>query len=178
MKDQFLLPLLTREQLSVVAFDILTSSGIERYTRMVQRAVIRTQLRDRLRGDMDLWRAVGGRALRLLAQLRLSADRDEPEVELAVLVAALATTGSKEIDVLLAMLARESQPSLVWIAALARQLLMRRAVTVDNVAAKGETLRVRVSTVGYCAVSVRGANTPGTAGEHCQDLVACQTLAA
>lgn len=126
-------PLVTQEHLADAAFDLLTSSGIERYVRMAKRAAIRAELRERaLRDEIDAVQMFT-RSVELWSGLALLSSRGESETELAILITALSTVGPKElVDVLLMALAIEQRPSLAWIAALARKLRSERLVTVDS----------------------------------------------
>lgn len=138
--------LLTREQLADAAFGLLTSNGIERYAKVARQAAARAHLEKKIRENgPEFLRELERRSYELVARLLTTSQRDEMEVELAVLLAAISATGTVEADRLLPMLAQTTEPSLTWITGLAKHLLMRRTVTVNEDCARnpGGDLRVR-----------------------------------
>ena len=118
--------LFAEQELAEAAFDLLTSTSVDRYVRMAKQAAQRSKLSDRLRVEPTIIPEMLQHAKGLWRTLRGSTQRDVPEVELAILLALLAETGLRDIDSLLVDLSLVDSPTVAWIGALARRLLHAR----------------------------------------------------
>ncbi|MFI5298762.1 MAG: hypothetical protein ACHREM_11755 [Polyangiales bacterium] len=119
--------------LTDVAFDLFTSSAIGRYARLAKQAANVARVANSACLDFS---RVFGRALGLYQSLAASEERDLAEVELAVLLAGLAESGAKDVDLLLDLVGGSTFSQAVWVAALARVLLRERTVSVDVLRAR------------------------------------------
>ena len=115
------------EVLAETAFDLLTSSTLERYIHMAIRAALRIQSHDQSVIYPERIRQLVTVVRNRWECLLRSAQRDTPEVELAILLCMLAQNAAPEVDELLVAVAIVDRPAVVWVAALARRLLQERA---------------------------------------------------
>lgn len=113
--------------LAEAAFDLLTSSTLERYIRMATRAVLHAQQQPNWQYNAQHIPNLVTHARSLWRQLLQRGQRDVPEVELALLLTLLAQSASPDIDDLLVICALTDHPAVTWLAALARRLLRDRA---------------------------------------------------
>jgi hypothetical protein len=119
--------LFSQGELADAAFALLTSSSLERYARMAQRAAMQAHLREQLRMNPEMIPELIGQANALRRALLRSAQRDVSEVELAMLLALLARSAAPAIDRLLLDLSVVDRPAVAWVSGLARLLQERRS---------------------------------------------------
>lgn len=108
------------------AFALMTSSTVPRYVRMAmsfgeivaeRAAAIDMTVADRVALSRDLWRS-----------LVVEPVRSETEIDLALLLASIATAPDARVDHLLYRIGlNPASPSSSWVSALARSLVQRRA---------------------------------------------------
>jgi hypothetical protein len=122
--------LLNEEQRRRVAFDLLTSSGLDRYVASAQAAEVTQRLRQTLRILPDMEQVLIDRARSLSRQVLASKQRVEAEVDLAILLAALSGYASRQVDQLLAEVGLLDTLSAAWPAGLARRLRRDRFSTL------------------------------------------------
>lgn len=120
-------PLFSRDELAESAFELLTSSSVERYIRLAKGAADRSSLRLRLRQEPHILHSALDRAQVLWRELLCSEHREAGEFELAMLLPLLANASEPAVDGLLLRLATADRPNVAWPAALARRLLMGRS---------------------------------------------------
>lgn len=125
MTNESLLP---ENELAAVAFGLLTSSSIERYVHVARDAAAR--LTKQLQHVPTQWMRVVERAEHLWREAVQGTHREPAEVELAVLLSALARTATPGVDDLLAIISLIDQPPVAWLSALARNLRMHRSATL------------------------------------------------
>lgn len=121
-------PLLSQHELAKAAFGLLTSSSSERYVRIAQDSA--AGLVKKLQPDLLQWQRVLDRANRLWQEAARGTRREPSEVELAVLLSALAQTAIPNVDRLLATVSLIDRPPVAWLSALARNLRMHRSATL------------------------------------------------
>ena len=117
-------PLLSQHELAKAAFGLLTSSSTERYVRIAQDSA--AGLVKKLQPVPLRWQRVLDRANRLWQEAVRGTRRESSEVELAVLLSALAQTAIPNVDRLLATVSLIDRPPVAWLSALARNLRMQR----------------------------------------------------
>ena len=108
-----------------LAFDLLASSSVGRYVR-----VARGRAAEELAATLAL-RGIGAATLvntarRLWAGLLTRVERSEQEVDLAALLAVLASRAGADVDVLLRQIGLVDRRPVTWLAALARTLRQSR----------------------------------------------------
>ena len=121
-------PLLSQHELAKAAFGLLTSSSTERYVRIAQDSA--AGLVKKLQPVPLRWQRVLDRANRLWQEAVRGTRRESSEVELAVLLSALAQTAIPNVDRLLATVSLIDRPPVAWLSALARNLRMHRSATL------------------------------------------------
>jgi hypothetical protein len=124
--------LFTTEELANAAFDLLTSSTLERYARKAQEAAWGSRLVSKIRENPFLIPQLLDTARRLWRSLLCSVQRDVPEVELALLLSLLARTADPRVDPLLIDLSLIDRGPVTWISALARRLLGERTSNTEQ----------------------------------------------
>jgi hypothetical protein len=142
----FVEELLSDDVRRAAAFDLLTSSNIERYADSAQSSMGAQRLRQVLRILPDLEPALVARARDSLRRILASKERSDAEIDLALILAALASSGSSAIDQVLAEVGLVDTPSAAWCAALARRLRRARAVSV-GVRFSHDPLKERLSAI-------------------------------
>jgi len=151
---------LPEHELATVAFGLLTSSSIERYVRVARAAAAR--LAQGLRQVPPQWGRVLERAEHLWREAVQGTHREPAEVELAVLLSALAQTATPGVDRLLASISLLDQPPVTWLSALARNLRMHRSTTLTlGISGRPAVLRGNVrnsAAVGTLPNRFRGRN--------------------
>lgn len=122
--------LVPQPQLESLAFDLLTSSSLDRYVRMVQRAASSSKLSEALAvDDGTVERAVAARIDKLLGAIASASSRLPAEVELMLLLGLLARSGAAVAEPLLRRAALMPNPAARWVAGAARILLSGYAAT-------------------------------------------------
>ena len=120
------LPFFPESIVARAAFELLSSSSIERYVRVADYFAATPELRLLLEvsdiGPADLLNEADAR-WRTLTRAR---QREPQEVELALLLGLLATSASPDVDAFLTRLALHDRLPLAWSSAHARELLRRR----------------------------------------------------
>lgn len=129
-----------QNEVAETAFWLLTSSSVDRYVRMAKQAALRIQSRHQFVIHPQRIRQLITVARERWEYLLGSAQRDTPEVELAVLLCMLAQTAAPEVDGLLFAMAIVDRSAVAWIAALARRLLQDRASNHTEVSLQWWTL--------------------------------------
>ena len=138
-------PLLSQHELAKAAFGLLTSSSIERYVRIAQDSA--AGLVEKLQPVPLRWQCVLDRANRLWQEAVRGTRRESSEVELAVLLSALAQTAIPNVDRLLATVSLIDRPPVAWLSALARNLRMHRSATLTI----GRPTNIRGSVINSAA---------------------------
>ncbi|MBI3326726.1 MAG: hypothetical protein HYZ81_08500 [Nitrospinae bacterium] len=124
--------LFPEEKLAEAAFDLLSSSSLERYARKADEHALSSALASELRRTPFIIPDLVDMARRLWRELIRASERDVPEVELALLLGLLAQTASSDVDELLVDLAIVEAPAAAWVSSLARRLLQRRGGNADR----------------------------------------------
>jgi hypothetical protein len=112
--------MLPKDTLHAAALQLFASSTMRRYMREATRLATESGLADELRHDTERLRAAQSTASQLLSSVASANERDLTEVELAVLLCALARAAPFESASLLAD-ARDSKAA--WIRGLGTRLL-------------------------------------------------------
>ena len=108
------------------AFLLLTSSSVDRYVRVAKSLAHSSELREYLQaGRLDVEHLIA-HARELRGNLNGKKQREIEEVELAIVLAVLATNASEEVSDLLIESSLNDQQPLTWISALARRLYQQR----------------------------------------------------
>jgi hypothetical protein len=109
------------------AFLLLSSSSMNRYLRMAQGLARASSLQARLDIEELSVRDLVARAKWLWRELLSRNQRDVPEIELAIILAALTDNTAIEVSDLLVLVSLNDRPPVTWISALARRLYQSRA---------------------------------------------------
>lgn len=118
-------PILSDEQRAEITFDLLSSSGSRRYTRMASRAAIATGLVDKLCSDEknEFAATLTLRTHDLLSVIAAGKKRSVHEAELATIIAALILANTSVGGAFYALLHALNKSNLRWVSAMAHELI-------------------------------------------------------
>lgn len=149
--------LVSEDELAKTAFALWAASTARRYFRMVRSSMPVQALSQLVHTDPSTVDAIVARVRDLIPVVARGDSRTLDEVELGVLLAALERTATRAFEDISLGLAVHTAPTLVWVSALARDALARRASNMSRRArfsAAGQTMR---------PVAVRETSTPRAA---------------
>ena len=116
-------PRIDRDLLKDTAFDLLSSSTVSRFTRCAMDAAEKGGLTDSVKTDHKTVSSLTSRAQSLFNSLYKKNKRDAEEVEVAIILAALARASEKKAsDLLDKIAAHKPNSGTIWIHGLAIEL--------------------------------------------------------
>jgi len=119
----------TEQELSAATVALFASSTVDRYQRMAMGSASRTELAATIGRFPEAFLTLVPLAQDLARRVVCARERSRDEVELAMILALLASSGSPKLTPLLVQLSLNMAPAALWIAAFARRLLKERTST-------------------------------------------------